>query len=188
MTQAEGLEHQDLQIIGVYATPWQRHGRWVEEAEPGVRPGRLGEFYSFYQDLVPQPFFHGGLAGEDIAFNVPTPNVQVQSAEAWLFRLPSDQVVAAVTLDVRGTALAVDVSPVSGLLEQFRNGELSINGIDMSDYFSSHASDLNTLGRAGATDLLPERHHIVLFPAPGTWAPAARRRHRRPVRPRLVKP
>jgi hypothetical protein len=88
------------------------------------------------------------------------------AADAWLFRLPSDQVVAVLTLDVQTPDLHNDAARVVEALEQLRNAQVAVNGLDMSDYFAGHAADAMTISASDESDLLPERHHILVVPYP----------------------
>jgi len=82
------------------------------------------------------------------------------SATIWLFRLPSGQIVAAVSVDAR-----CDLTDVVDLLEDCYFGDVLIEGRKIEEHARTLAAQL---GADGSTEpgLLPERHQIVFDQAP----------------------
>ncbi|GAA1818540.1 hypothetical protein GCM10009682_44010 [Luedemannella flava] len=159
-------------IIGIYATKWRHHEPATEDTRPTLELGRLTEFYDFYRDQLPRQLHHEPVAR--FVLDQPLPDGTLVDVQFWLFALPSDSVVAAVTLDLRLPALDTDAAPTSAALEAFIYAGFTIDGLLLSDHIAlrAAATGAEELTLPGETlPLLPERHMIVFAGEPGDPLP-----------------
>lgn len=156
-----GIDHQ-IRVISVYATKW----RFTGDPDPTIehlKLGQLEEFYALYKDQLPQ-IIRRTHYGPDQVFFQPTPEeaekwegegeapwippqddeVTVLSMDAWLFVLPSDQVVAAYDFDLAGRTVhdeknqeAVDPLSTIRLLERCAYARLIINNLSVDAHIAS---------------------------------------------------
>jgi hypothetical protein len=85
----------------------------------------------------------------------------LSGARAWLFRLPSGQVVAALSLD-----LECELTGTIDLLEDCYFGDIRTDAATIEEYTRALAAQLGANGGA-AGGFLPERHQIVYGQTPG---------------------
>jgi hypothetical protein len=176
-------EHHHIRVISVYATQWQWDGVY-NPAQPHLSLGQLDEFYSLFQDQLPQVIYWSEHEAKNIKFAPPAYDtarrdasasvrdpadveVKITRADSWLFALPSNQVVAALDFDVQSELFDADplhivTSPIVKLLEECAYARLIVG----TSSLETHIANLAGQARARALDtnskpLPPERHQIV---------------------------
>jgi hypothetical protein len=175
MSESEG-DH-SVRVVGIYATKWRHRGEISDRSGAGSSDHRLTSFYGFFRGQLPRlpgVLWHGPIPAHRVAFR-DLPGVELALAESWVFVLPSDQVVAAVTLNFSRLTLDDQSDVVAMVLDRCTYDGLTIDRLDLEDYVSRVISGLTGLEEyvasyAGKDDqlarefrpvLLPERHHIV---------------------------
>jgi hypothetical protein len=145
----------------MYATPWHL----ADDAGSGDLPGylRLWRFERYYRlsgDQLPGVLTREVLDTSTLSFGRWQHAGQVTGARIWLFRLPSGQIVAALSIDVHG-----EMADTIDLLEDCYFGEVRIGDATIEDYAHTIATQ-----RGADTDaehgFLPERHQIVFNEEP----------------------
>lgn len=154
-----------VRVISIYATKWRHKGIASEHTQPDLELGRLSEFYVFFKDQLPRSLHHDQIDTGRVAFRDPIPGLVLNTSGVWLFALPSDQVVAAITLDFPSPYLTTDASLVAAVLERCTYASITIDDGLFSAFIARLAEG------KGATEittetapLLPERHQIVFAP------------------------
>lgn len=150
-----------LRVISIYATRW-RHARTESDELAPFPLGRLTEFYGLFRHQLPWVLDHQKLPPDTVRFTVPSDGVRLTNVESWLFALPSEQVVAALTFDYVSPDLSEDAEPTVRLLELCANAQVRIAGRDLAGYVAIRAQDngAQTIQNEDVS-LPPERHHIV---------------------------
>lgn len=160
-----GIDHQ-IRVISVYATKWRFTGD--PQTAEHLTLGQLEEFYALYKDQLPQIIRRTHYEPHQVLFQ-PTPEeakkrkaegkplwiqpaedeVEVLSVDAWLFVLPSDQVVAAYDFELAGRTVhdeetnqeAVDPLSTIRLLERCAYARLVIDGLHVEAHIASLLAD-----------------------------------------------
>ena len=171
-------------VIGIYATKWRHHEPATEATRPTLQLGRLTEFYDFYRDQLPRQLHHEPVAPDRFTLDQPlrerttTDGTATESTVAevqfWLFALPSDSVVAALTFDLRLPDLGTDAAPTAAMLEACIYAGFTIDGLLLSDLIARRAAAAGAAEWALLSEnlpLLPERHMIVFAGRPGASLP-----------------
>jgi hypothetical protein len=136
-----------LQVVGIYATKW----RYPVEAAPAlgidVSHTRLAAFDKAFRDRLPRlpvPIALHRIARERVALRSPLGEIEVTAAEAYLFVLPSDQVVAALSLSCRTTEVSVDPAPAAEMLDHFTEDDFLLEDKELDELLSSIAPEGTT--------------------------------------------
>jgi hypothetical protein len=150
-----------IRITNLYATPWHM----ADEAGSGQLPDylRLWRFERYYRlsgDQLPQALFREALDVSTLRFQRWQHAGQVTGARIWLFRLPSGQVVSALSLDAD-----CELAQTIDLLEDCYFGDVQISGVTAEEYAHTMAAQL---GADSSPDhgFLPERHQVVFDERP----------------------
>ncbi|MFJ2031681.1 hypothetical protein [Streptosporangium sp. NPDC087985] len=142
-----------LRLTNIYATPWHLPEE-TDTALPGehLRLGRLEEYFTGSAAQLPKVVHRIVLDHEKIAFRRWRRPRLLTSARLWLLAVPSKQIVAVLSLDVRcAMAAAVD------LLEDCYYLDAKVGGRSVT------ALAAEALGTEGV--FFPERHQIAFGPA-----------------------
>jgi len=145
----------------IYATPW----RAADRADGGDLPGhlRLWRFEAFYRlsaDQLPAVLHREALDPGTLRFRRWRHAGQLAAAQVWLFRLPSGQIAAALSLDAHVTLIdTID------LLEDCYFADVQAGEATLEAYVHTMAVQLGASGEDQG--FLPERHEIVLDESPG---------------------
>ncbi|MBN1170620.1 MAG: hypothetical protein JXA67_00420 [Micromonosporaceae bacterium] len=159
-----------VRVINIYATKWLHRENATRDAEPSFELGRLRDFYNYFQDQLPRPLLHRLIEPQQVTFGAgdcgerddALASTGIVMAECWLFGLPADQVVAAVTFDLASPLLTQSTSVVCEVLERSINPGVAIGGVPLAEYIAVLAEDVGVEAIEGETvALLPERHQIV---------------------------
>jgi hypothetical protein len=121
---------------------------------------RFERYYRLSGDQLPRVLHRETLDADVLGFDQWTLGGQVTEGRLWLFRLPSGQIVASLSLEVR-----CELRDTIDLLEDCYFGHVTIDGAPAEQYAHQVAS---RLGADGDPDprFLPERHQIVFDAAP----------------------
>jgi len=148
----------------MYATPWHlADGTASADLPDYLQLWRFEQYYRLSTDQLPRVLCREALDASALTFQRWQHAGQVTGARIWLFRLPSGQIVAAVSLDVH-----CGLIDTIGLLEDCYFGDVRVGQATAEQYAHTVAAQL---GASTGTDqgFLPERHQIVFgqAPAPG---------------------
>ena len=146
-----------VRVTNMYATPW----RLADSKADGdlgqyLRLWRFEQYYQLSADQLPRVLRREVLDAGALTFRRWQHAGTVTGARIWLFRLPSGQVVAALSLDAR-----CELIDVIGLLEDCYFGDVQIGEQSVAEYAHALAVQLGADG-ASEADFLPERHQMVL--------------------------
>jgi hypothetical protein len=151
-----------VRVTNVYATPWRladstAHG----ELQHYLRLWRFEQYYRLSADQLPGVLCREALDASALTFKRWQHAAAVTGARLWLFRLPSGQIVAVLSLDAR-----CDLLDTIDLLEDCYFADVQAGGRTIAQYAHQLATQL---GADGGTDtgFLPERHQMVLGTALG---------------------
>ncbi|MEW9533596.1 hypothetical protein [Microbispora sp. NPDC049125] len=141
-----------VRLTNIYATPWHRGGD-VDDALPGehLRLGRLDGYYAGSAAQLPKVIHRSVLDHEQISFSRWDHSDLLTGARLWLLAVPSEQVVAVLSLDV-----SCEMVRTVDLLEDCYYLDVKVGGQ------SVEALAAEVLGTAG--EFLPERHQIAFGP------------------------
>jgi hypothetical protein len=174
-----------VRVISIYATPWRYRGSPRQGPEEKLPLGlRLEEFHYLFQEQLPRPLYDEPLAAGQLGLLAPSGpgadgqnsdirELDITTAQMWLFYLPSDQVVAALDLEFRSPPLDVDAALTTRVLEHCAFDEFTVNGMRLGAHVADLAEaegcaaikeDRQVLPDDYRWKLPPERHQIVFAP------------------------
>jgi hypothetical protein len=158
---AEPSVRQKVRVTNLYATPWHLADGAVGQELPGFLDlGRLEHYYRLSADQLPRVLYRETLDADAVTSQRWQAVNAVTGAWAWFFLLPSGQLVAALTVDVRcGPGEVID------LLEDCYYGDVLIGGTPVEQHAQALAVQLGADG-GSEPGFLPERHQIVFGPTP----------------------
>jgi hypothetical protein len=161
-------------IVSVYSTSWRFKGQ-LDDGEG--TPRRLGTLLHSYEEnrvQLPQLLPDRVLVGVnkvDVQLVPDVPGVAVVESAIELFRLPTNQVVFAVTLWLGGARMtsAEAAAPIAEVLERCVRAQLTINGDPAEEAVArivggpddTDMFERDKLNNAPLPSLLPERHQLV---------------------------
>lgn len=144
-----------VRLTNVYATDWTWSGQGSgEPVERSLQLGRLSPFYEAAFAQMPAVLARERIAGERVRGPRMAADGSVSSATAWLFLLPSGQVVAVLTIDV-----PVELGDTIDLLEDGYYAELTVDARPLASFLQGLAGGQVEAGRGEG--LLSERHQIA---------------------------
>jgi hypothetical protein len=135
-----------VRVISIFATSW-RYPSYEEHQVPAFELGWLAEFYPLFRDQLPQLLTHHRDA--TVTFTSSTEDMPtIDSVDVWLFALPSDQVVAALSLACQIPDLNANPTPTVRILEPLGYGEVSIDGVPLAQHVATlaHAAGAQAIG------------------------------------------
>jgi len=152
-----------IRVTNLYATPWHAPDGTANGDLPSyLGLGRLERYYRLSADQLPRVLQRADLETNGLKFRRWEHADRVTGARIWLFRLPSGQIVAALSLDTCG-----ELIDTIDLLEDCYYGDVLIGDRSVEEHTHAMAAQL---GADGSSDhgFLPERHQIVFDhdPAP----------------------
>jgi hypothetical protein len=140
----------------VYATSWHLADSTAARDLPEyLRLWRFEDYYRLSADQLPAVLHREDLDASTLSFQRWQHAGQVTGARVWLFRLPSGQIVAVVSLDVRG-----ELIDTIDLLEDCYFADVRAGQATIEEHACSMATQLGVSTGAGHR-FLPERHQIV---------------------------
>jgi hypothetical protein len=150
---------QKVRVSNIYATPWHLTDTAAGgELQNYLRLWRFEQYYRLSADQLPSVLCREALDVGALRFQRWQHAAAVTGARIWLFRLPSGQIVAALSLDA-STGLLDTID----LLEDCYFGDVHIGEQSIAQYAHALAVQLGGDGGDDA-DFLPERHQMVLGP------------------------
>jgi hypothetical protein len=145
----------------MYATPWHlSDGTASGDLPDYLKLWRFERYYRLSADQLPRVLCHEALDAGTLKFRRWQHPEQVTGARIWLFRLPSGQIVTALSLDVH-----CELINTIGLLEDCYFADVQIGEATIEVYAHTLAAQLGADTSAEHT-FLPERHQIVFDQAP----------------------
>lgn len=145
-----------IRVTNLYATPWHAADGVPGDGLPAfLKFGRLERYYQLSADQLPRVLHREDLDITAVKFGRCEQSDRVSGARLWLFRLPSGQIVAALSVDIR-----CELIDAIALLEDCYYCDVLIG--DQPVERRAHACAAR-LGADGSADqsFLPERHQIV---------------------------
>ena len=150
-----------IRIASIYATPWHLPGAADNGDLPGHLPlWRFERYYRLSADQLPAVLHQEMLDASTLRFARWQHAETLTSARAWLFTLPSGQVVAAFSLEVR-----CELIELIDLLEDCYFADVHAGEATITEHARTMAAQLGAVTTAG-DDFLPERHEIVFDESP----------------------
>jgi hypothetical protein len=162
-TSGETCSQRSVRVTNLYATAWHlADGTATRDLPDDLRLWRFEPYYRLSANQLPRVLRRDELDTSVLTFQRWQVAGQVTAARVWLFRLPSGQIVAALSLDAQ-----CQLIDTIGLLEDCYFGDVQIGEVSAEEYTHAMAAQL---GADGGPDhgFLPERHQIVFdeVPAP----------------------
>jgi hypothetical protein len=152
---------QETKIVNLYATPWHLgDGATAKDLPDYLELWRFERHYRLSAHQLPQVLTCETLDPATLSFQRWEHAGCLAGARVWLFSLPSGQIVAALSLDVR-CALTGTIS----LLEDCYFGDLRVGQATAEEYVHALAAETGADGNA-EQGFLPERHQIVYGQTP----------------------
>ena len=150
-----------FRVSSIYATPWHLTGSTEGGDLPDYLPlWRFEQYYRLSADQLPGVLHRETLDPGTLRFQRWQHAGQLAGAQLWLFRLPSGQVAAALSLDVQ-----VELIDTIGLLEDCYFAEVRGGEATIEEHARALAAQLGAAISAGP-GFLPERHQLVLGQSP----------------------
>jgi hypothetical protein len=152
-----------VRVTNLYATPWHLGDDDAGQEVPAfLRLWRFERYYRLSADQLPRVLIRERLEVSDLRFVRWQHAACVVAAWMWLFRLPSGQVVSALTVDSK-----CELSEVIDLLEDCYFGDVQVGPQTLEERAHALAARFGADGGADGS-FLPERHQIVFGadPAP----------------------
>jgi len=156
---AEAGVKQRVRVSNMYATPWHlADSHAVGDLQHYLRLWRFEQYYRLSADQLPSVLYREAVDISALQFRRWADAATVIGARIWLFRLPSGQIVASLSLDAQ-----VELLDTIDLLEDCYFGDVRLGDQSLAEYTHALAVQLGADGEADA-DFLPERHQMVLGP------------------------
>lgn len=153
--------HQKTRITNLYATPWHLTGGATAGEIPSyLRLWRFESHYRLSASQFPRVLSREVLDPCTLKFQRWRQAECLAGARVWLFCLPSGQIVAALSLDVR-----CDLTDTVDLLEDCYFADVHIGTATAEEYAHALAAQLGADGSV-ERGFLPERHQIVYGQTP----------------------
>ncbi len=145
----------------MYATPWHlTDGTASGDLPDYLKLWRFERYYRLSADQLPHVLCRETLDADKLKFRRWQHPEQLTGARIWLFRLPSGQIVTALSLDVH-----CELIDTIDLLEDCYFADVQIGETAIEEYAHTLAAQLGADTSAERT-FLPERHQIVFDQAP----------------------
>ncbi|NUR96958.1 MAG: hypothetical protein HOV67_17085 [Kribbellaceae bacterium] len=131
-----------VKVVGIYATKWRYPADIESPSREKFRGTRLQEFGEAFGDLLPRlpsPIANEEIAPGRVEFAKELAGITVEAAYASLFVLPSDQVVATLTLECRTVRLTEIHGPADDMLDEFTAQRFTVHARSLQDYLSRMA-------------------------------------------------
>jgi hypothetical protein len=150
-----------IRITSIYATPWHLPGAAGNGELPGhLQLWRFEQYYRLSADQLPAVLHQEPVDTSTLRFARWQHATALTGARAWLFALPSGQVVTALSLDMRCALIEV-----IDLLEDYYFADVHVGETTITEYARAIATQLGVVTTAG-DEFLPERHEIVFDESP----------------------
>jgi hypothetical protein len=157
---AEAVQ-QKIRITNVYATPWHLgDGTGSGDLPDYLQLWRFEPYYRLSADQLPRVLCREALDPGTLSFKRWQHPGRVTGARVWLFRLPSGQVAAALSLDVD-----CELIDTIDLLEDCCFSDVLIGKATTAEHAHTLAAQLGA-ATGGEHGFLPERHQIVYGQTP----------------------
>ena len=145
-----------IRVANVYATSWfLTNGLHGGDLTAELNLWRYSQYYETSAEQFPRVLHREEIHASTLTFSRWQCSGSVQRAEAWLFAMPSGQLVAAFTVDS-----SCSLNETIDLLEDGYYADISIDGESLESFFNQ-AADIEGTRFRSAPGLLPERHQFV---------------------------
>lgn len=145
----------------MYVTPWHvaddQAGRPLPEY---LQLWRFEQYYRLSADQLPQVLARESLDASELGFQRWQHATSVIGAWIWLFRLPSGQVVTALSIDA-----TCELPELTDMLEDCYFGDVLIGTRPVEERVHEIAGEVGADGNSEGS-FLPERHQIVFGSGP----------------------
>lgn len=146
-----------IRVTNVYATTWFLADPLpCSDLADELDLWRYARYYEMSAEQFPRVLYREEVSPDSLRFRRWQFPQTVQRVKAWLFAMPSGQVVAALTVD--SSCPLTDTIP---LLEDGYYTDISIDGTPLESFVSKVAGDIEGMLCNGDPQLLPERHQLV---------------------------
>ena len=150
-----------IRVTSIYATPWHLPGPPGNGELSGHLPlWRFEQYYRLSADQLPAVLLQEALDVTTLRFARWQHAAALTGGRVWLFALPSGQVVAALSLDMRCALIEV-----IDLLEDCYFADVHAGEATITEHTRAIAVQLGAVTSAG-DDFLPERHELVFDESP----------------------
>ena len=154
-----------VRVTNIYATPWHLDSTTGSELPDFLRLWRFERYYRLSADQLPRVLHRERVDASTLGFQRWQFAEKVTGATIWLFRLPSGQIVATVSLDAR-----CDLADIVDLLEDCYFADVLIGHTTIEAHAHTLATQLGA-DTSAEPGFLPERHQVVFdqTPAPDEY-------------------
>lgn len=160
-TSQETCSQPRVRVSNLYATPWHlADGAASRDLPEYLELWRFERYYRLSASQLPRVLRREELDTSALKFQRWQVAGRVTGARVWLFRLPSGQIVTALSLDAR-----CELIDTIGLLEDCYFGDVHIGEATVEEYTHAMAAQLCADGGPDH-GFLPERHQIVFHQVP----------------------
>ena len=160
-TSGETCSQRRVRVTNLYSTPWHlADGTASRDLPDYLKLSRFEPYYRLSASQLPCVLRREELDTSVLNFQRWQVAGQVTGARIWLFRLPSGQIVTALSVDAH-----CELIDTIGLLEDCYFGDVHIGEATIEEYTHAMAAQLGADGGPGHS-FLPERHQIVFSQVP----------------------
>jgi hypothetical protein len=142
MTATPAAGEQTIKVVGIYATKWRYPFESESLVDGKFRGTRLEDFGKEFGDLLPRlpnPLATDEVMPDEVVLTKALADIEVSAAYAFLFVLPSDQVVATFTLECSTSRLNEVHGPADDMLDEFTARRFTVHGKSLEEYLSGLA-------------------------------------------------
>ena len=151
-----------VRITNIYATPWHlADGAAAGNLPDYLQLWRFERYYRLSADQLPRVLARDTLDPGTLAFQRWKLGRCLTAARAWLFALPSGQIVATLSLDT-----SCELAETIDLLEDSYFTSIQIAQAPVQTYAHTMAVQRGAADASSDPSFLPERHQIVFDQAP----------------------
>ena len=160
LTPSRGVPEK-IRITCIYATSWHLpDGAPAGDLGGHLKLWRFEQYYRLSADQLPAVLHRETLDPATLRFERWQHAAQLTGAQIWLFRLPSGQVITALSLEMR-----LELIDTIDVLEDCYFADVRISEVTIEAYARTMATQLGAVISDGQ-DFLPERHQLVLDQSP----------------------
>ena len=160
-TSQEACSQPRVRVSNLYATPWHlADGGASRDLPEYLELWRFERYYRLSASQLPRVLRREELDPSALKFQRWQVAGRLTGARIWLFRLPSGQIVTALSLDAH-----CELIDTIGLLEDCYFGDVHIGEATVEEYTHAMAAQLCADGGPDH-GFLPERHQIVFHQVP----------------------
>jgi hypothetical protein len=150
-----------IRVTSVYATPWHlTNPPALADLPSHLQLWRFEQYYRLSAEQLPAVLRREALDAGTLLFQRWQHAGHLTGMRIWLFRLPSGQIAAALSLDVQ-----IELLDTIDLLEDCYFADVRIGEVSLEEYTRALADRLGVVTGTGQ-GFLPERHQLVVDESP----------------------